>query len=133
MSPARGVNLFPDFAAFAIEYEFYALLQDCIDLGICRLTIDHVHQSVERDDARSLRLILPHTMLVDREVTGLMRHCIENSRVDQARLIINQHPNSLNWQIIEFLGMTDEIDNLKNAEELTRRSNPDGIAVDTRQ
>lgn len=117
---SQGINLFPDLAAYAIDYRFYQLLQECIDLGICRLSVDHMHQAVESDDPRGLKLILPHTILVDREITGLLRHCIENNRQPQAQLIIHQHPDRLTWQIIEFLGMSEGVDQRQPAIELTR-------------
>ena len=78
-------------------------------------------------------MTLPQAILVDREVTGLLRHCIEKGKQGQAGLIVNQHPDSLNWQLIEFLELSGELDGLKNAEELTRGAGPGGFAVDTRQ
>jgi tetratricopeptide (TPR) repeat protein len=104
----HGVNMYPDLASYAIAYEFNDVLRACIDLRICQLNIDHMHQAVERADTRYLRLIVPHTVLTDREVAGLLRHCVEKNKPDHVRLIIRWHERSLTCQILEFLDLATE-------------------------
>lgn len=102
---SHGVNLYPDVAAYAIDYEFNAVLRACIDLGICNLTIDHMYRAVARTDSSSLRLILPHAMLSDRKVAGLLQYCVEHNKREDVVLIISRYERSLTFQILEFLGL----------------------------
>ena len=92
----------------AASHEFNDLLQACIDLRICQLNIDHMHQALERSDTRCLHLIVPYALLTEREVAGLLRHCVEKNKRDHVRLIISWHERSLTCQILEFLDMSTE-------------------------
>jgi tetratricopeptide (TPR) repeat protein len=103
------VNLYPDVAAFAIDHEFDRVLRTCIDLGICNLNIDHMYRAVVRKDSRCLRMILPYAVLADRELTGLLKYCVENDKRQDVLLIINQHERSLTYQLLEYLGLNKQL------------------------
>jgi len=104
----QDVNMFPDLAAYAIEYNFYGVLEKCISLKLCRLKIDHLNQAVAQKYMRYLQQMLPNTVLLAREIEGLLQRCIQKNKQDQVRLIVNQYPRQLTYQIIEFLGMAEE-------------------------
>ncbi len=106
----QNVNMFPDLAAYAIEYNYYDVLQKCISWNLCRLKIDHLNQAVEQEDLRFLRLMLPNTVLLASQIEGLLQRCIQKNKQDHVRLIVNEYPRKLTHQIIKFLGMAEELD-----------------------
>ena len=105
---SHGVNLFPDLAAYAIEYQFDDVLRTCLDLGICNFNVDHMYRAVARTDSRAVRLIGPYTVLSDREVAGLLQYCVKNSKREDVLLLISQHEHSLTFPIMEFLGLVNQ-------------------------
>lgn len=105
---SSGVNVFPDLAAYSIEYGYLSLLQKSIDTEIGRIKFDHVYRSIERENSDCLKVILPHADLLGRETSKLLKHCIEYDRKDHAMLIVDQYQSSLTWDVIQFLDM-DEI------------------------
>lgn len=104
-----GVNVFPDIAAYAIEYEYLNLLQKSIDSEICRPKFEHAYQSIETKSSDYLELILPHVNLLDEETRKLLNYCMEKNRKDHAQLLINQHEKSLTWQVIRFLDILESV------------------------
>ncbi|MGI9519548.1 MAG: tetratricopeptide repeat protein, partial [Pirellulaceae bacterium] len=102
-----GVNLFADLPEFAINHHYLALLQSCVGTGLCRIKASHIYQAIDSEDSRSLRLVMPHVHLLERQVPGLLQHCIAGNKQEQARIIISRYESGLNWRLLEFLGMVD--------------------------
>ncbi len=105
---SQGVNLFPDLAAYAIEYEFPEMLRTCIDSGLCRLKSSHMYQLIEKSDTQRLKFALSKSRLPKLEVAGLLRHCVDHDHRDQAVLIINQYPKNLTGPLVDFLGLGNQ-------------------------
>ncbi len=102
---AKGVNLFPDAVSYAVFYDFHHLLKSFVDAGVCHLKLQHVAQSLTRDDSQSLRILIPNASLLNRDVKGLLVQAMEMQKVEAAQNIIDRYNDQLNAQIIEFLGV----------------------------
>jgi hypothetical protein len=104
---SSGVNVFADLAEYAIENEFLDLLQKSIESEVCRITFDHVYQSIENESTDCLKIILPYANIFTRDPSRLLAYCMELNQKKHAMLILNRYPGSLTWEVIEFLNIAE--------------------------
>lgn len=106
---SSGVNVFPDLNAYAIEYNYLELLQLSLASATGSVKFDHVYWAMEKESLDCLRLILPKANLLRREVAALLRQAIAKNRKGHARLIVHRYPQSLTWELIQFLDLDNEM------------------------